>query len=265
MVGFERQSGFTLMEIVGVMAIIAILAAVLAPSLTDGIDRANAAREEGSLRVLAEALENHVLTNKAIPGQNVAEWSAAIAAYADLRQDDVIFNARGFRRGLYVDPQFFTSTETAFPGYTQSVGLGSRPYSPRLMLVSDLTRNAPAAPGTATDFAAIWDQRTGAAVMEGAKVKIARLNLGSRFHRLLLVNANVQQPAYALEGAAPISVPPAVAGMDGMLSRYVLEHSQVSLYVSPFPAGGMQTTTIISADVALHYRTDGSSWYWEPS
>ncbi|MEM8768698.1 MAG: prepilin-type N-terminal cleavage/methylation domain-containing protein [Pseudomonadota bacterium] len=260
-----KQQGFTLMELIGAMAIIAILAAVLAPSVTDGIDRAYATAEEDNLRTLVGALEQEVLVNKRIPRQNTADWTATVAAYADLPIDQVAFNARGHRRALYVDPQFFSATETTFPGYQQTTGLSSRPFSPRLMLVSSLNGNAPAAPRTAADFAAIWDQTGGAAVVEGPKVKVERLNLAGHFHRVLLSNANTQQPAYALETGGASPVPAAVSGVDGSLIRYVLRSTRLAVFFAPFPSGGVNTSTLVSGEVSYHYVTDGTRWYWERS
>ena len=260
-----QQQGFTIMELIGAMAIIAILAAVLAPSVTDGIDRAYAAQEEANVRTLVEALEQHVLQNQSIPRQTVAEWSAVVAGYADLAREDVEFNPRGYRRQLYVDPQFFTSSEAVFPGYNQTAGLSSRPFSPRLMIVSDLNRNAPNPPRTAAEFAAIWDQTNTAAVVEGTKVKVERLNLAGHFHRLLLINSHSQQPSYALENASSVPVPAASGGVDATLTRFVLKSSRVSVFFSPYPTGSANTSTLITADMALHYTTDGSNWFWERS
>lgn len=259
----NAQQGFTIMELIGAMAIIAILAAVLAPSVTDGIDRAYAAREEGNIRTLMDALEQHVLQNKEIPRENVAAWTSAIAAYADLPVSQVEFNDRGYRRRLYVDPQFFASAEAVFPGYAQTGGLTARPFSPRLMLVSDLNRNAPNPPRTAAEFAAIWDQTATATVQEGAKVKVERLNLAGHFHRLLLTNSHTQQPSFALESGAGVPVPAAFGGVDGTLTRYVLKSSRLSAFFSPYPTGGANTVTLIGEDMALHYTTDGTNWFWE--
>ncbi len=259
------QQGFTIMELIGAMAIIAILAAVLAPSVTDGIDRAYAAQEEANVRSLMNALEQHVVQTKTIPRETVADWTTAIAGYADLAINDVEFNPRDYRRRLYVDPQFFSSSEAVFPGYAQGGGLASRPFSARLMLVSDLTRNAPNPPRTAAEFAAIWDQTNAAAVVEGTKVKIERLNLSGHFHRLLLINSHTQQPSYALESGSSVPVPAAAGGVDGTLTRYVLRSSRLSVFFSPYPTGGSNTTTLIGEDMALHYTTDGSNWFWERS
>jgi len=258
----RKVQGFTLMELIGAMAIIAVLAAVLAPSVTDGIDRAYAAAEERNLNMLMDSLEQHVIQNKQIPRESVAEWTAAVAAYADLSRDDVEFNARGYRRQLYVDPQFFTSSEAVFPGYSQTTGLAGRPFSPRLVLVSDLNRNAPNPPRTAAEFAAIWDQTPSASVVEGSKVKVARLNLSGSFHRVLLINSHSQQAAFSLEGGSTVPVPAAVGGSDATLTRYVLGSSRLSVFFSPYPSGAANTSTLVRGDVALHYTTDGSNWFW---
>ena len=261
----RTQSGFTLMELIGAMAVIAILAAVLAPSLTDGIDRAYSEAEQQNLEGLREALERHVLDSKSIPTQTAADWSAAVADYADLPLADVQFNARGYARRLYVDPSFFSVSAAPFPGYTQGAGLTARPASPRLMLVSDLAGNPPPPPTTSAAFAAIWDQTSSATVVEGKKLKIERLNLAGRFHRLLLLNSSSQQSGYALEGGAMNPVPAASGGSDGSLTRYVLKGSRLAVHFSPFPSGAINTSTLVSDDLALRYRTDGSTWFWERS
>ncbi len=260
-----KQTGFTLMELIGAMAIIGILAAVLAPALTDAIDRAYGSAEEENVQMLVEALEQHILENKTIPNQAFANWVPAIAVFADLAEDDVRFNARGFSRRLYVDPRFFTNTDTNFGGYTQTTGLTARPVSPRIMLVSDLTGDAPAPPTTSADFNAIWDQNAGVGVVEGDQVKVQRLNLAGRFHRVLLVNSDVQQASFALEAAGAVPVPGAVGGVDGSVTRYLIENTRLSVNFSPFPSGGLNTVTIVSREVAMHYTTDGSSWFWERS
>lgn len=253
------------MELIGAMAIIGILAAVMAPALTDGIDRAYGAAEEENLEVLVDALERYVLDIKQIPTQAAASWTPAAAAYADSGTQNVAQNARGFARRLYIDPRFFSTTATPFPGYVQAGGLANRPISPRMMLLSDLSGNLPAPPTSAADFDAIWDQSASATVLEGPKVKIGRLNLAGRFHRLVLINSDLQQPAYSLEGSAAQPVPAAFGGLDGTLTRYVLNATKVDVFFSPFPSGGMNTTTVVKDDVSLHYLTDGSTWFWERS
>ena len=254
--------GFTLMEMIGVMAVIAIMAAVMAPSLIETIDDAFSEAEATNVANLAEALEQYIRDNKIIPSQNVNAWVNAIASVSDYRANDIQFNRRGFRRRIYIDPRFFTGTDTAFPGYTQTTGLTAQPVSPRIMVLSDLTRNLPAPPNTSTNFNDIWNQNLTATILEGEKVKVQRMHLAGWFHRVILANANTQQVAYNLEAGALASVPAAVGATDGTLTRFILSDSQLSLYANPFPTGALQTRSITTATQSYRFETDGMNWFW---
>lgn len=259
----SRSHGFTLMELIGVLAVMAILASVIAPNIFDAIDRAYAEAETSNLRELSGGLISHILDNKQIPRQNTASWVTAVANYGALSDENVEFNPKGYRRRLYVDPRFFTTTDTVFPGYIQSGGLTTPPNSPRMMLVSDLSTNAPAPPNTGNEFDDIWNQVAGATVVEGPKVKIERINLRGNFHRVLLTNAHTLLPAYGLENQAASAVPPAVGGLDGSLTRYVIHSTELKLFSTSFPTGGLSTSMLVTSDAGMSFGTDGASWYWE--
>src|SRR6187402_2057425 len=68
--------GFTLIEMIGVLAIMAILAAVTVPPVIERIHLAKAAKEMRDLPVLAAALNRHILRTKTIPSQ---DWAQVIA------------------------------------------------------------------------------------------------------------------------------------------------------------------------------------------
>lgn len=251
------------MELIGVMAIMAILAATVAPSLVNTINRAYGDAELTNVKQLADTLQQAIIKNKRIPTQTTSDWVNTLSAYSNLSANQIEFNARNFRRGIYIDPMFFTSTNTTFPGYTQSVGLSTTPISPRILIVSDLTRNAPAAPNTNALFSQIWDQTPGAIVIEGDKVKIQRVHLASFFHRVVFVNSKTQQPSYSLEGGSSNPVPPASGSVDGNLTRYILNNTRLNLYADPYPSGGFTSLAIINNSQSYHYKTDSVNWYWE--
>ncbi|MEM7468241.1 MAG: prepilin-type N-terminal cleavage/methylation domain-containing protein [Pseudomonadota bacterium] len=257
------QSGFTLIEVIGVLSIMAILASVIAPSVFDDIKRARQDKESLSLEGLAGYLQNFIVDNKRIPTRTIADWTAAIASQATLPAAKIEFNERGFRRGYYVDPRFFSTTDTNFPGYTQTTGLSNQPVSPRIMLISSLTANVPAAPTTAAAFDAIWEQAAGASLVEGPDIKIERLNLRNLFHRVILTNEHTTQPAYQLEAGAQSSLPAASGGIDGLITRYVMDKTRLNLMSDPFPSGTLNQVVLISSPLNYTYRNTGSSWEWQ--
>lgn len=256
-----NQRGFTLMELIAVMAIMAILSAVLAPSLIDAIDDAYAAAETENIATLADDLERHIRITGTLPGRSLAEWSAAIAGTSSTPLADVQRNQRGYTRSVYFDPNFFVSGGS-FNGYVQTTGLAAAPFSPRFMLISSLRGNVGVLPNDAVQFDDIWNRASGATLVESDSLKIERRNLRGLFHRLLLANQNPAQVAFSLNGSGQLAVPAATAGGDGLVSRYVLEGSEVAVYGTPFPTGGLLSATLVQGDISLRYADDGGVFEW---
>jgi prepilin-type N-terminal cleavage/methylation domain-containing protein len=258
-----RQHGFTLIEMIGVLAVISILAAVMVPNVVQTVDYAVADAEAKNLETLSGALSDAIRTNKAIP--NAANWAAVVAANANLAANKVTLNERGFRRGYYVDPRFFTNINTVFAGYTQGAGLTTAPVSPRIMIVSNLSANAPAAPTTSAAFSQIWDQTGAPAVVEGTKVKITRIHLGAQFLPVLITNQNTSAVAYQVGSSARINMPAVSAGGAAGVTRYLLKHSSVSLYKPPFATGALARTLLVTTPHDLSYVSSGGAtpvWAW---
>jgi len=259
----HRHRGFTLIEMIGVLAIISTLAAVLVPNVVKSVDEAVMKAEGEDLVALAAALDSFTSSQKIIP--NAAGWVAALAGVTSMSTNKVNLNERGFRRGYYVDPRFFTATATAFAGYTQTNGRTAAPFSPRIMIVSDLTRNAPAAPTTAAAFNAIWNQSAGATVVEGARVRVQRIHLGSWFLPVLLTNQFTSAAAYRIDGGGAVSLPAAGAGGGTGVTRYLLKGSKVSLQKPPFPTGALERAVLITGARELSYVSSGGAtpvWSW---
>ncbi|MEO0951304.1 MAG: prepilin-type N-terminal cleavage/methylation domain-containing protein [Pseudomonadota bacterium] len=81
----NRQRGFTLMEMIAVMAILAVLSAIIAPSIVDTVNDAYAKAEDANLEQIADDLERYVRRNGAIPSGNVGDWSNALATLSSAR------------------------------------------------------------------------------------------------------------------------------------------------------------------------------------
>lgn len=257
------QAGFTLIEMIGVLAIISTLAAVVVPNLMRSVDDAIGAAESETLSALGASLESAVLRSKRIP--NAAGWVAALATETSLATSKIDLNERGFRRGYYVDPRFFTAVDTVFAPYVQDSGLANAPNSPRILLVSDLTRNAPAPPTTFAAFDAIWNQTGAPSVVEGARVMIERINLGAWFVPTLLTNQNGSSTSYQVEIGTRSAIPAVGAGGGTGITRYLLNSSRVNLFVPPFPGGALERVVLISRPRELSYVSSGGAtpvWAW---
>lgn len=255
--------GFTLIEMIGVLAIISSLAAVLVPNVVKTVDEAVSEAEGRNLSALVGALDSYITGQKRIP--NAAGWVAALATSTNMSATKIDLNERGFRRGYYADPRFFTATASAFAGYTQTNGLASAPFSPRVMLVSDLSRNAPAAPTTVAAFDAIWNQSAGASVIEGPRVRVQRIHLGSSFLPVLLTNQFTTAVAYHIDSGASVSLPAVSAGGGVGVTRQLLKGTHVALQKPPFPTGALERAVLITGARELSYVSSGGAtpvWAW---
>ena len=251
----KETDGFTLIEMIGVMAIMAILAATMAPALIRDIDRAMGEAEQENLESLASDIQTYIQDTKIIP--SASTWTTAIASVSSRPNNKITQNDRFHNRVYYVDPRFFTATDTPFIQYSQTNGLTTQPVSPRIILASNLKGSLPGAINSSSDFNAVWNQTLGAPVVEGPDVKIKRINLQSHFLRILLSNENTaSNPGYRLENGATNSI----SSLSSEL--FILSGTKVNLYQAPFTTNVLQTTFISTDSRSFSYRFNGSIWEW---
>ena len=94
--------GFTLLELMGVLAILGILSSMLVPNVLRAIDRAAVRAEAATVQQLGEQIRLHFRTENTLPPP--ASWAMSLATYADLSSLDVATNARGISRVYLQDP-----------------------------------------------------------------------------------------------------------------------------------------------------------------
>jgi prepilin-type N-terminal cleavage/methylation domain-containing protein len=192
-----RRAAFSLIEMIGVVAIIAILASAITSVILRRIDIAATNKEYADLASISNALTLQILRSNSIPDQT--GWAQAAANWSGRPVSLITSNNRGFRRYYAIDPNL------RLPGfslpYTQGIsnGLSGRPTSARLMIVSTLARtNAPLSDGvvsSSNNFNAIWDTTAGGKPSTwagfpgpGDDICIQRINLEPLFFQLILNN-----------------------------------------------------------------------------
>ena len=89
-----RQKGFTLLEIIVVVAIIAILAAYIAPKVAGRVDDARISKAKSDIRVLESSLELYKLDNFVYPSTE-----QGLNALVNKPSGD---NAKNWREGGYI-------------------------------------------------------------------------------------------------------------------------------------------------------------------
>lgn len=102
------RSGFSLIELIGVLAIMAILATVLVPNALHSIEMAAVRAEGTNLQNLGESVKLYLKTNRVLPGSGTApatgSWSNDLAGFADLAPADVLTTSRQQTRVFVTEP-----------------------------------------------------------------------------------------------------------------------------------------------------------------
>jgi len=153
-----RSWGFSMIELIGVLAVIAVLAAVLVPTVIRRIDRSAWTKETTDLNSIADSYMQYILRNKTIPGTNT--WASSVANQMSLPVSAITTNSRRYARAFLVDPSL--SIGGAGLPYTQTTNGAVKPVSARVMIVSSLGRALPISTGipSAADFTNIGTPRT---------------------------------------------------------------------------------------------------------
>jgi len=231
------MAGWTLIESIAVMAVIAILAAMIAPTIIKRVDRAAWVKETADLNAIGDAFTLSILRTKTIPGETT--WAAAVASQMSLPVSAVSTNARRYARAFIID-QNLSINGNPLP-YTQTNTGSTKPDTARVMIVSSLAAALPITSGvqSSSDFNAIWNAPEGARPSTwttwagtGDDLRIKKLNLEPLFHQLILFNHDTST------NPAPFSIVRAVTntvatGPPGW-NKYYLENSDLWLFDSNY-------------------------------
>lgn len=206
-------AGWTVIEMLGIMAVLAILVMALVPLLMRELQRQAREREAALVRRLAEGYQQVVLNTRSIPG--VAAWTTPVASQVGMYVRDVATNYVGNARVLVFDPAFRVGTNTpANLPYVQTIrGATNRPVSPRAFLISSLDKPLPpflsgGGPAPAGFFESFWTSREDtppvfwsvASMGDWRDVKLARINLDPLFVQLTLdYTSPLVQGRYSLD------------------------------------------------------------------
>jgi prepilin-type N-terminal cleavage/methylation domain-containing protein len=163
------QRGLTLIEMIGVLAIIAVVASIVLPALVRQTDKAVADLESASLQSFGTAFQNNVMRTRRIPGLVGNDWATNVAGELGLNIADVTNNVRRQPRLFLIDTNGFAGllNGPTYAAYVQTNAGTLAPtnssFNPRIMIVSSLGKAVPSAVSSAAttplltaDFNKLW-------------------------------------------------------------------------------------------------------------
>src|SRR5216117_2604636 len=101
LINTDRRA-FSLIEMVGVLAVIAIFAAVLAPALIRQLDRIAGEQESAALKSMSDALQQSIMRKCYVTG--ASDWATDIATELGVDLANVTINSRRQPRFFLIDP-----------------------------------------------------------------------------------------------------------------------------------------------------------------
>jgi hypothetical protein len=241
---------------IGVLTIVALLAAFIIPTVIRRIDQAAWTKETADLQTIADGLQQSILRNKVVPDYNGIP--ATVATELALPVNAITNTPRNYARAFLVDPDL--RINGAVLPYTQTAtNILVQPVNARLMIVSSLARGLPVVSGipSAAAFADIWNAGENAKPStwtnwagSGEDLRIKRINLEPLFHRLVLVNRDTNGAArFSIDSTNSLVVPPGPAGCQA----YYLDGSVLGMHT---PTGVPLTKHLLKRDISFVFERD---------
>ncbi len=221
---------FSLIEVIGVLAVIMILAMAVTPSLLAVLDKANKDNEALALQQIAAGLQGYITgTNfangtsytRAIPGPN--GWMSAVAGELGWLVANVSTNVPGNPRTYIPDP--LLSIGGGGLPYTQTVaGAASRTITNARVLILSPMNTSPAV--TPANFSNVWNSADTAY----PNTKIQRVDFTPLFVQLTLNNSSyapLLPGYYAIDGSPGTT--PLLPGPNNNFTAYFLQGTVLTL------------------------------------
>ena len=275
--GFFRHSSFvirhssrafSLIELIGVLAVMAILAGAVVPALIRHIDKIAGHHESAALKSFADALQQSIMRNRSIP--TYTNWAPTVAAELGVDISYVTNSPRRQPRFFLIDPALRVGNNSSALPYNQTMfgsvvtnssGVLVPPLSPRLMILSSIGRPLPGgiASGvqSSTNFNALWDWNDAGVTVpsapafagwpgSGEDLKIQRVNLSPLFVRLILTT-NVSDSGYFSIDSTSTNYIVTNPGRDG----YFIRNSILYLY---YVRTNIDSQQILTRDTSFVYE-----------
>lgn len=274
----NARRGFTLMEMIAVLAVLVLLSAAIIPMLLTQLDVSTRKQEQATMQSVGAGLQKYVMRTRIIP--TATNLLSLVGAEIGLSAAESLKSARGVTRVVLIDPDLhigkYTTGSTVTGGllpYVQSNSGSKKPLSPLVLIISSLSADLPtgivSGIASKTTFTNIWNTAPNGIPSlwtwkgKGEDLIIQRINMAPWFLEVALNQSSSLVGRYALDSGAaqtPTSSP---------ISLWLIRGSALSLYShtggSAGLAGGLQTTEIIDRPLSYFYDQDGLWRGWSTS
>ncbi|MGE3312365.1 MAG: type II secretion system protein [Limisphaerales bacterium] len=277
-VGGAGSGGFTLIEMIGVVSILAVCAAVVTPGLARRLSRAKAAEDAAELSAIGDALRRHVALHQEIPGPGSwAAKAASIVGQPPQAIQDAIPGEPSSARVYLIHPDFAPASprraKSGDPLWVQGAE-GTVHVSEARVLLLSVHRTGlrlPVASGVASSakaFDHIWDwyfdPKTGAPPIgwpsawqrNGEYLHVERINFEPLFRKVTFSNTQFPEKAPSFQ-VANASVRSLVGAPT--YDAYFLEGSFLRMFQDPSGrgrTGTVQLALTVRDDLNLVYADD---------
>jgi type II secretory pathway pseudopilin PulG len=219
------SGAYTLIEIIGVLAILAIIVSILAPYLFKRITEAHINQETQLMAAFEKAFKDNVSRNRRIPDHT--GWATIVANELGMSVFDTT-NIFKNQRIFLIDPQFRIGPNLTGLPYIQGTNGSLQPQSPRVMIVSSLGPPLPEPGGISANFNAIWNTPDGQIPSvwqsswkgKGEFLIIRRIGMDSLFKFVIINNLDPTNEAFiSIDDSPPFPITRNPAGFSGFFFR----------------------------------------------
>ena len=199
---FFPQRGFSLIAVIGALAVITIGLSIVTPALVQILDRRHQETERLQLRRIADGIQTYLELNKAFP----PSLGSLIPDYVPFSGAQLTTNSRGFPRYYAVHPGMI--------GFNNRTGLSAAALvNARFLLLSDLTQDLAPTITTPAEFETWWT--TNESLIPN--LHLHRGNVGHLFYSLAITPKGNGASFF-------ISMPPATDSVGGLLPAHNAFH-----------------------------------------
>ncbi len=148
----KNNKGFSLVELIIVIAIMAILSAALAPQLMKYIEKSRLSTDESTCKAI-ESCVNTALTNEGVWDDVASNWNSGRDLYFYIKRDDASDNL--FFKGIAVNGRFRKELEPMLSNLQNPKQTGRNSYKIYITLSSNTVDNTKSVKGvkvTTSDY-----------------------------------------------------------------------------------------------------------------